>query len=416
VQALQAIRARAGIAPMWPLTRVRPAMAPVTVLFTTLYGERLGGSEQVLWMFLSRVDRTRIEPFVIFHRDGGFVADVARLDIETTVIATGRFRQLARAAGAVRRQAKVMRAVRPDVIAHWLAPAQVYGAPAAMLAGMGARSMWFQRHLVDGSDLADRLATRLPARAIGTPSAGAARAQATRLRPSRRTFWVHNGIDVPPPAPPGRLEQLRARHAIPAGVPVVGMVARIQRWKGQHRLLAALALLRERGVAVHGVLVGGTQHGEHEDYAQEIEDLVDELRLREHVTFTGQVDDASDYYELFDVAVNASDEESFGLVVVEAMMRGTAVVAVDHGGPAEIIDHGRTGVLVAHATGEALADGIAWLLADQARRAAIAAAGRAEARSRFTVDRMVEELTCCFETLARGELPGQPGSDTPAAA
>ena len=60
---------------------------------------------------------------------------------------------------------------------------------------------------------------------------------------------------------------------------------------------------------------------------------------------TGQVPDAGPYIEQMDILVNASDPEPFGIVLLEGMARGVAVVAVDSGGPGEFIEHERTGVL-----------------------------------------------------------------------
>ena len=78
-----------------------------------------------------------------------------------------------------------------------------------------------------------------------------------------------------------------------------------------------------------------------------------------------------------DVLVNASDPEPFGIVILEGMARGVAVVAVDSGGPQEFVDNGVTGVLAASGRPAALADALAPLLASTQRRAEIGASGRA---------------------------------------
>ena len=87
------------------------------------------------------------------------------------------------------------------------------------------------------------------------------------------------------------------------------------------------------------------------------------------VTMTGQVPDAGPYIEQMDILVNASDPEPFGIVLLEGMARGVAVVAVDSGGPGEFIDDGATGVLARSGEPEALADALEPLLASPALRA-----------------------------------------------
>ena len=100
-------------------------------------------------------------------------------------------------------------------------------------------------------------------------------------------------------------------------------------------MLSAQALLRERGHRIHTVMVGGDAYDISPEYARSLPGLVERLGLAEDVTMTGQVPDAGPYIECMDILVNASDCEPFGIVLLEGMARGVAVVAVDSGGPAE---------------------------------------------------------------------------------
>ena len=77
-----------------------------------------------------------------------------------------------------------------------------------------------------------------------------------------------------------------------------------------------------------------------------------------------------------DVLVNASDPEPFGIVLIEAMARGVAVVAVNSGGPGEFIEDHRTGLLARSGEPAALADALEPLLASPELRVALGQAGR----------------------------------------
>ena len=123
------------------------------------------------------------------------------------------------------------------------------------------------------------------------------------------------------------------------------IVGRMEPWKGQDRLLRAHSLLRERGLRLRTVIVGGDAYGLSPQYAASLPALIERLGLGDRVTMTGQVADAGPYVERMDVLVNASNPEPFGIVLLEAMARGIAVVAVDSGGPSEFIEHGETGML-----------------------------------------------------------------------
>jgi glycosyltransferase involved in cell wall biosynthesis len=348
----------------------------VRILITLPWGQRLGGAEAMLQMALdgAREHGHVLEP--VFFEPGPWPRELSEAGLRVTVLPAGRLREAHRWAATVVRLARMMRRRRPDVILNWAAKTQLYGAPAAMLAGMADRVVWWQQLIPTGHWL-DRCATALPAAAVGCYSEAAARAQA-QLTPRRPTFVVAAGSPVPPPQPE------RAALQPAPGAAVVGLVGRLQPWKGQDRLLRAQALLRERGHELHTVIVGGDAYGFSSEYAASLRPLVADLGLDGAVTLTGQVPDAGPYIEQMDILVNASDPEPFGIVLLEGMARGVAVLAVDSGGPAEFIEHGRTGVLARSGEPGALADALESLLVAPERRRAIAAAGRERFLRDFT--------------------------------
>ena len=224
------------------------------LLVTVPWGERAGGSENMLWTFLRHVDRSRIEPTVVFFQQGPFEHEVRDLGMQTVIIPSGRLRQLGRATRVIQAVRTVLRTEEPDLILNWSAKTQLYGGSAAASAHVADRVVWWQHGIPNGHWL-DRLATALPARAVGCSSFQSSHAQA-RLRPCRPRFVIHPGIEAPPGSETER-SALRAELGVPEDRFVVGIVGRLQPWKGQHRLLGALAILRDAGHAVHGLIVGG---------------------------------------------------------------------------------------------------------------------------------------------------------------
>ena len=313
---------------------------------------------------------------LVFFKDGSWPAALADAGFRVEVLDAGRLREAHRWVLTVARLARIMRARRPDLMLNWAAKTQLYGAPAALLAGMADRVVWWQQAIPRRSWL-DGSATLLPAAAIGCYSHASARAQA-RLFPARRTFVVGAGAPVP------QQSAQRVQLELPSGVPRVGLVGRLQPWKGQDRLLRAQALLRDRGHRMHLVIVGGDAYGLSAEYAASLPPLIAELELTEDVTLTGQVPDAGPYIEQMDILVNASDPEPFGIVLLEGMARGVAVVAVDSGGPGEFIDHGRTGLLARSGEPAALADALEPLLSSPALRESIGREGRDSFMREFT--------------------------------
>jgi glycosyltransferase involved in cell wall biosynthesis len=373
------------------------------ILVTVPWGDRLGGAEAMLQAIVDGSKESGHEVELVFFEHGTWPHELLQAGFRVDVLAAGRLRQAHRTVATVLRLARIMRRRKPDLILNWSAKTQLYGSPAAVLAGMRGRVLWWQQAIPSSKGWLDRTATLLPAIAVGCYSGPAAQAQ-QQLFPGRRTFVVGAGA----PVPSAREQEPPLR--LPPGVPVVGLVGRLQPWKGQDRLLEAQALLRDRGYPLHSVIIGGDSWDLSPEYAASLPRLVDRLALGEHVTMTGEVPDAGPYVEQMDILVNASDPEPFGIVLLEAMARGVAVVAVDSGGPGEFIDNGRTGMLARSGAPDALADALQPLLSDAELRRAVARAGHESFLRDFTDAALRERFFASLRSLLAGTRADAPGA------
>jgi glycosyltransferase involved in cell wall biosynthesis len=372
---------------------------PVKVLVGMPFAAPLGGAERHLDLVAREGAHHGIDMHVVFFTHGPMEEKLRALGVRTSVVDLGRFRDLATGRRAIRRLRAIVARERPDVVFSWLPRSQLYLNPAARLAGVPVeRIAWWQHHAPTG-DLLERAATLVPAGAVVCASDTVVAAQ-QRLRPKRPIKLVHYGIEAPDPAPAAALEELRAELGIPAGRSVVGLPGRLVEWKGQDRFLDAVALLRERGADVHALVVGGPGHGGETDWHRGLRSRAERAPLAGAVTFTGHVDEPIPYIQLMDVMVNASEPEPFGLTLVEAQALGVPVVAVDIGGPREIVIHGESGWLVPTGAPEDLADGIAAVLADAGLRDRITDAGRRSYEQRFTADAGVARFADAMREIA----------------
>jgi glycosyltransferase involved in cell wall biosynthesis len=365
------------------------------ILVTVPWGERLGGAEAMLHTALGGARQSGHEMELVFFEPGSWPDELTDAGFRIEVIPAGRLRHAHRSVTTVLRLARLLRRRRPDLILNWSAKMQLYGSPAAMLVGLRDRVVWWQQMIPSRGGWLDRCATLLPASAIGCYSSAAAEAQ-RQLFPARRTFVVAPGAPIPDErAEPQALE-------LPAEIPVVGLVGRLQPWKGQDRLLKAQALLRDRGHDMHLLIVGGDSYGLSPEYAASLSPLASRLGIADAVTMTGQVADAGPYLGRMDILVNASDPEPFGIVLLEGMARGLAVVAVDSGGPREFIDNGRTGLLARSGEPGDLADALEPLLESSTLRREIGQAGRERFMEEFTDSAMQRRFFANLEAIARG--------------
>jgi glycosyltransferase involved in cell wall biosynthesis len=201
----------------------------------------------------------------------------------------------------------------------------------------------------------------------------------------RRAVLVYNGINVAHFATPvpGALHALLG---VPPATRVVFASGRAQAYKGIAVFIEAAARLESRGVRD----VAFAYCGDGPDL-DSFRRLAAARGLRTF-HFLGRRDDMPRLLGSAAVAVApALWEEAFGLTVVEAMAAGVPVVATAVGGVPELVEAGRSGLLVPPGEAAALADAIGRLLDDPSLRAALAAGGR-EAARRFDFDMAVQRL------------------------
>ena len=174
---------------------------------------------------------------------------------------------------------------------------------------------------------------------------------------------------------------------IPREVPCIGIIGQLQEWKGHKVFIRAFRQVLLAVPEAWACVVGAPPPGG-EAYERELRDLARQLGVAERVVFVGFVGDIPSALQLLDIVVHASVEpEPFGRVIAEAMAMRKPVIASDEGGPREIIEHGRTGLLFPRGDDGALAGSIVSLLRDRPRAQRLAEAGFAHSRERFSAVR-----------------------------
>ncbi len=192
-------------------------------------------------------------------------------------------------------------------------------------------------------------------------------------------------------------------------------VSRLERRKGVDVLLQAAAQILAKRSDVEFVLVGkDTPHTEMpESYRQAFARAHGaNPAIAERVTFAGEApeDRLYQYYADADVFCLPSRYESFGLVILEAMMFGNPIVATRIGGIPEVVEDGGNGVLVPIDDATALVTALETLLDDPARRARFGARSRALFEDRFTVDVMARATLAAYRRVVETETASRAAS------
>jgi L-malate glycosyltransferase len=250
------------------------------------------------------------------------------------------------------------------------------------------------RHVLFPLNRLHRRTLAKAARIIAVSSAVANQLRSQRLVSEDRIAVVANGVDV------DRLA--RAREAfdrfqftqsknLPAGCLLVGSIGELRTLKRHDDFLRAAAIVAQLVPRAH-FIIAGVDTSASGEIRKQLEDLAAQLRIADRVHFLGWLDDAEALLCALDVFVSASQTESFGLAIAEAMAAGTAVVATGTEGAREVIEDQKTGLLVPIGDVERLAESVVRLLTDENQRRRLGNQAREAVNERFSLNRMVDEI------------------------
>jgi L-malate glycosyltransferase len=219
---------------------------------------------------------------------------------------------------------------------------------------------------------------------------------------------IHNPVDLAR-FDPARVDraQARARVSVPEGRLLLGVVAQISPWKGQHTAIEVLRLLAREGIDAHLLLIGSAKfvaratRFDNEAYVAGLRAQVAAAGLVDRVSWLGEREDVPELVRALDVLLLPSEEEPFGRALIEAMALEVPVLATNVGGPPEIVDDGVEGWLLDPRDPPAWARAAAALARDPGRARAMGAAGRARAQREFGVPSHVEAVLALYRRVAR---------------
>jgi len=370
------------------------------IAFVLPVGER-GGAESVFFEILRRLDRGRFAPVAVFLRDGPFVREVEEAGIPIHVQPITRLRDPFDYGRTIRALRQRLVQWRAQLVVSSHGYGHLYGGVAAWWARVPA--IWWQHGMASSRHLLDRVAVRIPARAVIASSHSAAEAHRRVFGSARAPLRViHPGVDVEwfRSPDPQRLARLREELRLERFRYLVSAIGRLEPGKGQDLLLRAARLVGERRPDVGFLIVGKELSGARSGYASALRALVVASGLSERVIFAGFRREIPEVLAASDLLVHAATQpESFGLVLCEAMAAGRPVIATDIGGAREIVIPGETGWLIPPGDPVALAQAVLSLLEDAERRRAMGQAAERRARACFEARRMVAQFERVLDEL-----------------
>jgi glycosyltransferase involved in cell wall biosynthesis len=358
----------------------------------------VGGTERQLFELLRRLDRRRFRPYVACFKHGGeLYPRLLELGLSPIVFPLRGTLVQANTAYQIARMALLCKRTNIRVIHAHDFYSNLIGVAAASM--VGARSIAGRRDLAHWLGAAHRRALRYACRLADAVVANAAAVAEQTARDfgvdADKLHVVPNGIDVE------RFDLLAFKApepllpSMPAERPRVVMVGSMHLPdKGHSDLLAAAALLRQRGMRAHWLLVSDGA------LRPQLEAQARALGVADDVFFLGRRDDVPSVLARSDLVVHPSWAEGFPNAVLEAMCAARPVVATRVGGIPEVMHDGVHGLLVPPKRPAALADAIGALLANSLAAHSMGLHGRRHVETEYSLDKMCARIEQLYRALA----------------
>ena len=299
----------------------------------------------------------------------------------------------------IRRLTRALRTDRPDLVVTNSMKAHVLGSIAAKLAGL--RCINYIHDLVDGRAL-DLL--RLVSRVCAVERLTCSNLVKRHLRLGATTV-VYASIDADAFARlPDRRESRRALGLPQTDIPIVGLVGRIARWKGQDRFIRIASYVLATH-DVHFCIVGSPIFGCDDDYVTDLRDDVARRGLAHKITFVPWQETMQTVYAAVDIACNCSEREPFGRTTLEAMASRVPVVCFDDAGVCELFEQNCGGVRVPAGDERAFAAAIVDYLRSPGEREIAGEDARRTAK-RTDIEHAYREFVAALERVSGSAVDG----------
>jgi glycosyltransferase involved in cell wall biosynthesis len=249
--------------------------------------------------------------------------------------------------------------------------------------------------------LADRALSSLTDRAIAVSESTRRFLVEKRHVPAARVRLIWNGapLDEFAPVPAAQAAAVRRELGLPADAVVIGSIGRLNEQKGHRYLIDAAARVLAAAPDARVLIVGdGDLEGALREQARA-------LGIADKVVFAGHRDDVPAVLGAIDVFCISSTYEGTPLSLFEAMAAGKAIVSTAVDGCREVLEDGVTGLLVPPRDAEGLAAALVRLVADPARREALARAAR-QASARYDIRACVDAMQSLYDEVLRERPAG----------
>lgn len=207
---------------------------------------------------------------------------------------------------------------------------------------------------------------------------------------------IHYGLGEEAVGDPQKAEEIRRRLGIEKDALLVGMVASLSEGKRQDLLIRAAKRITVDHPECRFLIVGVPGQVE---YAKKILGMIETLGLEKQVIMPGFLGDIPSLMLALDILVLPSNNEAFGIVLLEAMANARAIVGSNSGAIPEIVRQGENGLLFAPGDSDSLAEAILRLIRSPDDRVGMGEQGKKAFHERFRLEREVADTERLYRSL-----------------
>ena len=220
------------------------------------------------------------------------------------------------------------------------------------------------------------------------------KAMACAFIPSSLIECIVNGIDVAAFTAPKKDATVKQSLGIPAMMPVIGAVGRLESDKGCELLIGAAKIITETGQNAAYLIVGdGSER-------PNLQSMARRLGISDRIFFAGFREDVRPFVSIMDIFALPSRTEGTPMALLEAMIMGKPVVATQVGGVPDIISTGVNGIVLRERNARQLAEALLALLADDTLASRLAEQGRKRVESEYSATQMARRYEAVYRECA----------------
>lgn len=321
-------------------------------------GAELYGADRILINLVSDLNKEKYFPIVVLPTDGPLVDELRKRHVETHIISypilrrkyfnvRGMFSYIKNYKSGSKKIIELVKNNNIDVI-HVNTLAVLEGI--YLKKTLHAKLVWHVHEIITHPKIAYYLTAMLTGKfadEIVTVSENVKQhLVASRMVPKSKVTVIYNGIDTDKFKPHNISKGLYSEFSVESNDVVIGMIGRINAWKGQMALLNAMIPLMLKNKNLKLIFVGGVFKGE-EHFRSDLKAAIKNSNVSKQISLKEFRTDMIDVYQLIDVfCLPSTNPDPLPTVVLEAMSSGKPIVGFEHGGIQEMVVQNKNGILV----------------------------------------------------------------------